>query len=706
MPTNHSSADRTRRFAGMLLAGVLALAPMSAYAADESEDPAEPSGTSDSTVLAANALPGVQLIATKYSARIITTIPKLSDAAIAALQARIVRQLQSGGLDLTEEAVIDAIVEAVVKSPNTYFVPGGTDSKRQSLTGLGTGWVVTPDGYMITAAHVVDTPVDELRVAFASNFLNKVAKDFARGLQSGGGAAFTPEQVDKLTNSVLGWMSARLAVQDLDVSVEANLALGFDGLGKEQKAVDAEIVEVGKPYPGNDVALLKIDGQKHLPTIPIGDDGDVDPGATVHVVGFPAASTFLRSFSRDSQAQPTVTEGPVTAIKSTNSGMPVLQTQAPASPGNSGGPVLTDDGKAVGVLVASAVDQNGVAAQGQQFVIPASEVKDMLKENGVEAEQSDTTKVYTKAVRSFYADRYKEAIPLFEKAETLYPAHPFAKQFITDSNLAIDEGRDKTPKKEKSGGLGTTLLWVALGGLVLLALAGGGAAIFLARRKKAAPAGLPMPLGGFNQGGYPQGAPQQGGYPQPGNYPPGGYQQPGGQQQQGYPQGAPQQGGYPQPGNYPPGTYPQGAGQPQGGYPQSDGQPQGGYPQGVPQQGGYPQPGNYPPGTYPQGAGQAQGGYPQGAPQQANGPAGYPPVQGDPAPQPQGYPGPTGEQHPESPTQQYQQEYTTDTADVSGDFGAGQETDSDTDQAAQTDQWNAPDDEWRSDGSKGPETPR
>lgn len=99
----------------------------------------------------------------------------------------------------------------------------------------------------------------------------------------------------------------------------------------------------------------------------------------MHIVGFPAASTFSTGFSRDSQVQPTITEGPVTAVRSTGSAMPVFQTQASASPGNSVGPVLTDSGDAVGVLVANAVNSDGTAA------------------------------AYAQAVDAFYAEHYKEA---------------------------------------------------------------------------------------------------------------------------------------------------------------------------------------------------------------------------------------------------------------------------------------------------------
>lgn len=512
---------RTARLRGRLL-GILAasilttpllLAPTAVHAEDESTSPSPTSApeVGEATRLAAKAYPGVQLISTTYTARVSVRVPVINQGAVNTLAQRLAFQAASGALDITEEALTEEIVDAIVKSPNTYFVAGAqTFSRRRSLTGVGTGWAITPDGYMITAAHVVESPKAQLRQEFAVATLDKLGRQFVRGLQNSG-TTLTPDQVNRLTDAVLGWLGAQMAVDRLNVSVSAQLALGFDGLGKDQRAVEAEIVDVGKPYPGSDVALLKIDGQENLPTIPLGSDNDVSPGATVHVVGFPAASTFSVGLSRDSQVQPTVTQGPVTAVKSTNSGMPVFQTQAPASPGNSGGPVLTEDGTAVGVLVANAVGSDGVAAQGQNFVIPASEVLEMLGRNGVNAADSAATTTYDEAIDAFYDRHYKAAVPLFEKVETLYPAHPFVQKFIADSLTAIDEGRDETPVVEEESGPGA-LAWALGGGALLLLIAGGAGAWFVKRRRRVgraptgAPAG-PFPVGPMPTGEVPMGQP-------------------------------------------------------------------------------------------------------------------------------------------------------------------------------------------------------
>lgn len=485
------TADSRTRLLSILLGALVVVLPAATLAPARALDATPGPTPNNATVLAAKSYPGVQLIATTYTATVRVQVPVINQAAVNALAQRLARQALTGAIDPTEEAITEEVVDAVVKSPNTYFLASSQIySRRNSLTGVGTGWVITPDGYLLTAAHVVSTPKAQLRQEFAMNSLAKLGKQFVDGIRRSG-TKLTADQVSRLRTAVLRWLAAHMGVDRLRVSVSAELALGFDGLGKDQRPIEAEVVDVGKPYPGNDVALLKIDGQEHLPTIEVGDNNDVSPGSTVHVVGFPAASTFSPGLSRDAQVQPTVTEGPVTAVKSTAGGMPVIQTQAPASPGNSGGPVLTDNGSAVGVLVASAVGSDGVAAQGQNFVIPASEIRDMLERNGVKPKQSDTTASYSRAVDDFYAEHYKAALPLFEKAQTLYPAHPFAQKFILDSKTAIDDGKDNTPEP---GSKLPLALGLVAGGLLVVLLGGGGLWMVL-RRRSGTTDPSPMPVG-------------------------------------------------------------------------------------------------------------------------------------------------------------------------------------------------------------------
>jgi serine protease Do len=109
----------------------------------------------------------------------------------------------------------------------------------------------------------------------------------------------------------------------------------------------------------NDLALLKIDAPKPLPTMPLGTADDLMVGETVIAIG--NAYGYAH----------TVTSGIVSAVKrdvvlnKEVSYKGLIQTDASINPGNSGGPLLNMNGELIGVNVAIRA-----GAQGIGFAIP------------------------------------------------------------------------------------------------------------------------------------------------------------------------------------------------------------------------------------------------------------------------------------------------------------------------------------------------
>jgi serine protease Do len=129
----------------------------------------------------------------------------------------------------------------------------------------------------------------------------------------------------------------------------------------------------------SDLALLKIDVGRPLPTIPLGTAQDVLVGETVVAIG--------NAYGYEH----TVTVGVVSAVKrdvalnKEISYKSLIQTDAAINPGNSGGPLLNMNGELIGVNVAIRA-----GAQGIGFAIPVDTMlrvaADMLstrRRNGV-----------------------------------------------------------------------------------------------------------------------------------------------------------------------------------------------------------------------------------------------------------------------------------------------------------------------------------
>jgi serine protease Do len=124
--------------------------------------------------------------------------------------------------------------------------------------------------------------------------------------------------------------------------------------------------------PESDLALLRIDVKRPLPTMPLGTAQDLMVGETVVAIGNPYGYEH------------TVSQGVVSAVKrdvSLNKELSyksLIQTDASINPGNSGGPLLNVNGELVGVNVAIRA-----GAQGIGFAIPVDQmvrvVGDMLR---------------------------------------------------------------------------------------------------------------------------------------------------------------------------------------------------------------------------------------------------------------------------------------------------------------------------------------
>jgi len=121
-----------------------------------------------------------------------------------------------------------------------------------------------------------------------------------------------------------------------------------------------------------DVALIKIDADEKMAALDVGDAKALKKGQWVLAIGSP--------FGLES----TVTAGIVSAIgRDTGEYLPFIQTDVAVNPGNSGGPLLTLDGKVVGIN--SQIISRSGGFMGISLAIPIDEamrVVAQLKESG------------------------------------------------------------------------------------------------------------------------------------------------------------------------------------------------------------------------------------------------------------------------------------------------------------------------------------
>jgi len=194
------------------------------------------------------------------------------------------------------------------RSPGVVTVFAVFD-KSDEQEAQGSGFVVTPSGYILTSAHVVTDVVESAHPSEA----NQVFIAFKGG--------------DRVQAKIVGWD-------------------GYD-----------------------DVALLKVDpAAHHLVTVPLGDSSRVRPGDPVAALGSPFGN------------EDSITVGVVSAVHrsinsltSTYKVVDAIQTDAPITHGNSGGPLFDARGRVIGINAQIRSESGG--AEGVGFAVPINAAK-------------------------------------------------------------------------------------------------------------------------------------------------------------------------------------------------------------------------------------------------------------------------------------------------------------------------------------------
>ena len=300
---------------------------------------------------------------------------------------------------------------------------GPVTVKPKPFIETGTGWFVDGRGWVVTNAHVVD-PVQRLP-AWVVHELKKKAIDQAcvepalkaRGLMRGQ----RPEVEDQIRRDA----SARAldtATVEPELSLSVQLSNGVSLPATVRKFSAPLLTDVrGKPLPdaGRDLALLRVkDGV--YPALGL-SSRDPQIGDPLHIIGFPGVVLQHELLNQSATREASVTNGAVSGFQVDAIGQDMIQTDAPAAHGNSGGPAVGDDSRLVGVLTFISLSEAGSIVQGFNFLIPARDVRTFLKGTEVKPGESRFNPVWTAGIELLRAERYAAAAAKLGEADALLP---------------------------------------------------------------------------------------------------------------------------------------------------------------------------------------------------------------------------------------------------------------------------------------------
>lgn len=215
-----------------------------------------------------------------------------------------------------------------------FIGPWRRPIERENVeVGSGSGFVIAPSGLVLTSHHVVD---------------------------------------DAPYVETFGGREAEVTLENRHIEV----VLGSGQLGVFEGYVVASDPEL-------DLAVLQV-AAADLPYLPFGDSDAAEPGRPVRVLGFPFGRQVEVGRRSGANVAPgvTVTSGSLSATRADDEGATrYLQTDASVNPGSSGGPMVDEDGYAVGVVRMKLA--RDATSQGAGFGVPINLVKDFLEVHGI-----------------------------------------------------------------------------------------------------------------------------------------------------------------------------------------------------------------------------------------------------------------------------------------------------------------------------------
>lgn len=409
--------------------------------------------------------------------------------------------------DKTLVKVIAKNQPAVVRILTVYCADITLQSGNATLSekdacsaGVGSGSIISSDGYLATNGHVVAaSPKQALLSTFTSNEEIKQYLDYlvvAKLVPTATATSIltavkngTTGATDRLDATVNLIPSATISSSDVNVyyavqlgnepvrinKIGNRLAVAFtDTIMRatlvdqdfDQETVDASL-QSGQ-FTSSDVALLKMNGS--FPYVHLGGSDRVRVGDQLTAIGFPA---FIDDSVNTEQWQtvPSITQGKVAEITTDSAlgGRKIFNTSVPISQGSSGGPSFNDQGDQIGLNTYITLQCEDQQCFGDGQVRDVEDLKTLLAKNDITLKTGGVTDDWYRGLDAYVSGKYAEALNSFEKVQAAYPPNYLVSSFSRLARQQIGSSSDTSASFQAKEV--TTILIMIVGGILVVIVA-------------------------------------------------------------------------------------------------------------------------------------------------------------------------------------------------------------------------------------------
>ena len=279
--------------------------------------------------------------------------------------------------------------------------------QEQSGNGAtGSGFIINSDGYVTTNGHVVELCYNYDQDK--SKVLNQMIVNFALQKLQQAGEQLTSQNATALVQK---WIQEHTPQIVQDQVVKKVYISNGDVYDYEIKKYSPSIAEGGK-----DIAVVKIEAHD-LPVLKLGNSSDLKLQQLVFPVGYPGAASPgpLSLLGEKTSLEVSITRGTVSALKVDYKGVPVIQTDAAITHGNSGGPACNEDGEVIGISTFGSLASDSYTGApkevaGFNFLVPIDTAKEFIDDAGVKYNLSSKfNEKYDLALESVWDKKWYDA---------------------------------------------------------------------------------------------------------------------------------------------------------------------------------------------------------------------------------------------------------------------------------------------------------